>query len=121
MKKKNLFEHVSGNTFKLKEAMSDPDPSKEEMMSLLQHRYGREEGFEYDAEEAIYWFASDYHGGQWSNLYSVLSTSPFKPGSMSNGPEPDSMAEMMYQDLEQEYANVQSVDNEADLPPDYPD
>jgi hypothetical protein len=35
---------------------------------------------EFDIEAAIYWFATDWHGGQWSNLYSALSTSPYKPG-----------------------------------------
>lgn len=40
-----------------------------------------------DAYCAIYWFASDYHNGQRSNLYSVLSTSPYRPGMCERGPD----------------------------------
>ena len=67
------------------------DPDRDEMMEFLKQRYGNEEGFEYDAEEAMYWFANWNHGGQASNLYSVLSTSQFRPGPISKGPEPGSM------------------------------
>jgi hypothetical protein len=87
-----------------KRQMAIADPTKEEMMEFLRQRYGREEGFEYDAEEAIYWFANWNHGGQSSNLYSVLSTSQFTPGRISNGPEKGSAAEMMEQDLESEFS-----------------
>jgi hypothetical protein len=34
----------------------------------------------FDAAVALHWFASDYHGGQWSTLYSILSTSEYSPG-----------------------------------------
>ena len=79
------------------------DPTKEEMIEFLRESYGKEEGFQDSAEIAIYWFANHYHSGQWSNLYSVLSTSPFRPGRSSNGPELGSMEEMMYHSLVQEY------------------
>jgi len=81
------------------------DPTKEEMMHFLQQQFGRygEEGFADSAEVAMYWFANHYHGGQWSNLYSVLSTSQFSPGPISRGPEPESMEADMYQSLEAEY------------------
>lgn len=39
-----------------------------------------------DAYCAIYWFAAHYHNGQRSNLYSVLSTSPYTPGPIERGP-----------------------------------
>ena len=39
-----------------------------------------EVGFTFDCESAIYWFCSDYHGGQNCDLYSILSTSEFTPG-----------------------------------------
>lgn len=84
------------------------DPSKKEMLHFLQQQFGGEEGFEDNAEVAIYWFANHYHGGQWSNLYSVLSTSPFRPGSISRGPEPDSMEDMMYQALEAKFGGKQT-------------
>lgn len=83
------------------------DPSKEEMFQYLQSQYGNEEGFEDSAEVAMYWFANFNHGGQSSNLYSVLSTSPFNPGPISRGPEPDSMEEMMYQSLEDKFGGGQ--------------
>lgn len=35
---------------------------------------------EFDREAAIYWFAADHHKGQADPLYSILSTSKFKPG-----------------------------------------
>lgn len=87
---------------------SKQDPTREEMLHFLEQQFGREEGFEDNAEVSMYWFANDYHGGQWSNLYSVLSTSPFSPGPIANGPEPDSVEEMMYQALEAEYGGKQA-------------
>lgn len=42
---------------------------------------------EFSREEALYWWCADHHEGQWSESYSVLSTSPFRPGPLSNGPE----------------------------------
>lgn len=75
------------------------DPTKEEMLNYLQQSYGREEGFKDDAEVAMYWFSNFFHGGQSSNLYSVLSTSRFSPGPLSRGPEPQTSEEMMYEDL----------------------
>ena len=75
------------------------DPTKDEMFNYLHSLYGNEEGFRDDAEVAIYWFANFYHGGQSSNLYSVLSTSRFNPGPISKGPEPHSAEKMMYDDL----------------------
>jgi hypothetical protein len=77
---------------------SGDDPSRDEMIEHIQKVYGREAD-EFDIEEAIYWFASDYHGGQGSNLYSALSTSEYRPGRMSSGPEEGSMGEMIYSDL----------------------
>jgi hypothetical protein len=50
------------------------DPTRDETLTALQ---GADE---FDIEAAIYWFANDWHGGQWSNLYSALSTSPYRPG-----------------------------------------
>ena len=74
------------------------DPSRDEMIEHIRKVYGREAD-EFDIEEAIYWFANHYHGGQSSNLYSALSTSEYRPGPMTNGPEEGSMGEMIYADL----------------------
>jgi hypothetical protein len=57
---------------------------------------------EFEIEGAIYWFANDYHGGGGSALYSILSTSPFKPGPSVRGPE-EGIEQMMYDTLEQKY------------------
>ena len=80
------------------------DPTKDEMFNYLHQMYGNEEGFRDNAEVAVYWFANFYHGGQSSHLYSVLSTSRFHPGPMAKGPEPQSMEEMMYEDLVLKFA-----------------
>ena len=55
------------------------DPTRDEMLTALA---GADE---FDIEAAIYWFANDWHGGQWSNLYSALSTSPYRPGLSESG------------------------------------
>lgn len=39
-----------------------------------------------DVQEGIYWFANNWHGGQVSNLYKVLSQSKYRPGPLHNGP-----------------------------------
>lgn len=53
-----------------------------------------------EAEIALYWFANDYHSGQASELYSILSTSPYKPSCLARGIESEGgMAEIMYDDL----------------------
>ena len=41
----------------------------------------------FDKFAAIYWYAKFHHAGQASNLYSVLSTSIYKPGAGHSGPE----------------------------------
>ena len=79
------------------------DPSRNEMIAFLRaDPYVREfENPEFDIEEAIYWFAYDFHGGQWSNLYSALSTSEFHPGPYAFQPEQP----YLYDILVEEYAN----------------
>ncbi len=62
------------------------DPTREEMLEFLNACPFADEQDEFDREEAIYWFASNYHGGQSSNLYSALSTSPYNPGPIARGP-----------------------------------
>ena len=96
---RKLFENINGNSFKTIKESNLSDPSKDEMLEYLRNSYGNEEGFEDDAEIAMYWFANFYHGGQSSNLYSVLSTSRFSPGRSANGPEKDSLNQIMYVDL----------------------
>ena len=64
------------------------DPTREEIVEFLRKDLASMaiEWEEFAIEEAIYWFAYRYHSGQDSNLYSILSTSEFIPGVLSNGP-----------------------------------
>ena len=75
------------------------DPTREELIQFLERNYAAVTGNEtlhteeeseqddhsgcgcrFDVEEAAYYIAAHWHVGQWSNLYSALSLSPFKPG-----------------------------------------
>jgi hypothetical protein len=49
-----------------------------------------------------YWFCANYHGGQWSPEYRLLSIlgGIYEPGQCCNGPEPDSGESMVYEQLE---------------------
>jgi hypothetical protein len=78
------------------------DPTHDEMLDHLKSTYGSEPD-EFDVEEAIYWFACDYHGGQSSNLYSALCGSLYSPGPITNGCPTDSMSALMYEALEAEF------------------
>lgn len=62
------------------------DPTREELDAMLAAFPFISEADVFDKEEAIYWLASDWHGGQGSNLYSVLSASEFRPGPFQTGP-----------------------------------
>ena len=53
---------------------------------------------EFDREEALYWWSADHHEGQWSEAYSILSTSEFRPSRLSNGPD-SSDAILIYEGL----------------------
>lgn len=65
------------------------DPDRDEIVAVLEFHPAISEADEGDREEAIYWFARAFHEGQWSRLYSIVSTSPFRPGPLANGPEPE--------------------------------
>ena len=56
------------------------DPTRDDMLAALAEFDPHAE--EFDVEAAIYWLASDYHGGQWSNLYRALCASPFRPSCL---------------------------------------
>jgi hypothetical protein len=47
--------------------------------------------------EAIYWFACNFHDGQWSNLYKAISECGYKPSPLHSGPTGDAIA--LYDDL----------------------
>ncbi len=79
---------------------------KKEMISYLQSIYGNEDLFSIEA--AIYWYASDYHSGQWSDLYSILSTSKYRPrASIGNIKDEDEDTQNMYKSLVEHFENNQ--------------
>jgi len=57
-----------------------------------------------------YWFLADYHGGQNSLEYRVLSTlgEIYNPG-MTSGPEPESSEKDVYEMLERLYNEAHSI------------
>jgi hypothetical protein len=48
--------------------------------------YGRlkwqRESVRFDLEAALYWLCYEYHSGQWSPGYALLSTSPYTPSRL---------------------------------------
>ncbi len=81
------------------ECRNTTDPTREDMLAAIASEYSRDERDDWDTESAIYWFASDWHSGQWSNLYSALSTSQYHPGPLETGLDEDSMAQLCYDTL----------------------
>lgn len=67
-------------------------------MTLLDSLTPSEDYF--DAAQGLYWYCADWHGGQSSNLYSILSTLGYKPAMGECGPEEGSVAEDIYRELE---------------------
>ena len=61
------------------------DPTADEMREFLKPLEARYECDEFEAEEAIYWFAYHNHSGQASNLYEALCNSPYNPGPYVTG------------------------------------
>jgi hypothetical protein len=96
---------VVNEMFGADETEEEESDLKSEMVQYLKSKYGAEAD-DFSVEEAIYWFASDYHGGQTSDLYGVLSTSEYKPSRLHHGIEDseDEMSKMMYEDLVKKYA-----------------
>lgn len=42
----------------------------------------------FDAAAALYWYAVDYHSGQWSELYALSCTLGYRPGMSERSPGP---------------------------------
>ena len=86
------------------------DPTMQQMRKHLDRAFSglldphEKDANEFDREESIYWFATNYHGGQSSNLYAGLCASEYRPGPMTTGPEKDSTSALMYSELESEFA-----------------
>ena len=54
------------------------DPTYEQMVKFLK-RIFVDEVDEFDINGGIYWFAVDYHDGQFSNLYRAIGQTQYKP------------------------------------------
>lgn len=81
--------------------MNMKDPTRAEMLTFLEKNFPDPDYGTFDREEAIYWFCDDWHAGKWSNTYSALCNSPYKPGPITTGPETHELVEA----LEKEYAD----------------
>ena len=88
--------------------MTIQDPTREDMLAFLQSSPYTAEAGEFDIEAAIYFFASHYHGGQASNLYTALCSSLYRPAWCARGPA-DGMQRFLYETLETEYAPKSST------------
>lgn len=85
---------------------------KQEMKDFLKQKFQglmdvSSNDFDFDSEAAIYWFSSDYHKGQASDLYSILSTSQYNPSRLANNinDEQESIQEL-YQALVDNFKNI---------------
>ena len=80
------------------------DPTRKEMEKFLESKKKALEAEEFDVQVAIHYYASEYHSGQSSNLYSALSTSKYKPGrSESSADDVSDQAGMLYNELQDKF------------------
>lgn len=64
------------------------DPTKAAMLETLRDpRHAIWEFSELAIEAGIYWYATQHHGGQSTNLYSASSTSEYTPSRLCKGIE----------------------------------
>jgi len=103
--KQRLFEVIGriDPTFKKRKLNENRVNSKEDLVNYLKQNYP--EADDMDIEAAIWWFAHDYHEGQNSPLYSIVSTSSYKPSHMINNVhDEDETVVDMYTDLENNFS-----------------
>jgi len=79
------------------------DPTREDMAEFLVPHVCSVVEEAHEIEIAMYWFAMYWHGGQSSNLYEVLSTSPYNPGPMGRLEGESDTVHTLYEALEAEY------------------
>lgn len=48
---------------------------------------------------ALYWHCADYHEGQWSLRYRILSTLAYRPGACETGPQSETVDADIYASL----------------------
>jgi len=64
---------------------------------------------EHHVVEAAWWFASNFHSGQDSNLYRALTALDYRPGAARSGPRKGSLVEAIYDGLCQEFTGKSSA------------
>lgn len=75
---------------------------KDDMRDSLPNILKSEDGFDDSFEVAVYWLANDYHSGQFSKGYELLSSSPYEPGRLATKESnfrDDELAKMIYDEL----------------------
>lgn len=104
----------------LKELLYTEDTSstefKKDMVDSINDHFSHNmdvnsQDFNFSREAAIYYFAESYHEGQGSDLYSILSTSDYKPGPMENFDswiDSDYVGSDIYDFLEQQYGSSEN-------------
>jgi len=75
-----------------------------ELIAFVKSKFG-DNVDDFEMHCAIYWYASEFHSGQNSELYEVLSCTSYRPGAYECGPEED-IASSIYDALVEEYEDV---------------
>ena len=80
-----------------------PQSLKREMVSIIRVNYPEADKFVIEA--AIKWFACDHYNGMGDHLYSICSTSEYKPGiSINSINDEDEMVQMAYEILQNRFS-----------------
>jgi hypothetical protein len=117
---------ISLKSVMLREESNDSLELKNEMIkSIKDHFKGladvESDDFKFDVEAAIYYFSEQYHEGQWSNLYSILSQSEYNPGRLEtfdSWKESNTIGSEIYDFLKSEYSGDDSDDSDETQIPD---
>ena len=75
------------------------DPTGSELLAAAREAASTIGADELEVGEAAYWFASNFHSGQDSNLYKALAELGCRPGPTRSGPEKGSATEAVYDAL----------------------
>ena len=96
----------------IKEDNKSNIPLKNGIISYLKNIYGSEFD-EFAAEAALYWYGYNYHEGQYSPLYQILSTSDYKPSPLANDiDDEDETTQMYYHDILGEFEGISEYGDE---------
>ena len=74
-----------------------------ELQEYIDERYpladDDEKGDLFNLADGLYWYCSEWHSGQWSDEYSVLSTLNYSPSPLASGVEEETAAHEVYLQL----------------------